>query len=369
MIKKFFLILTSVFLFLPYSYSQIEFDVYLEDAVITGITEEEDYLWVSTYGQGIFSYAKKDHKWNNFSTKNRNLKNDLFYAIAVSKNYVWAASNEGLFTYDKRKKRWTEKKFSLGGQFGNWIRSLLYDPKEDVLWIGRFRNLTRLDVAKQKYTDYDLTQNSDPKTNTFISIKMDGDSIIWFGTEAGVHIYRKKKRIGQDTWTFLNNKKGFKQEGDAVSVRDFIFEPGRVWFATDEFVTTKQPEFNVGGLYYYNRNFIWDKYSTANGLPGNGIYCLERTGNYIWAGVYSFGKKDKEEYPKGLVMIDRLSGKVTPIDLNVLQTKSSAIKTLYFDGKDLWIGTDKGLWRLKIFNSLAQWNLKKNTKKGSTSKW
>jgi ligand-binding sensor domain-containing protein len=368
MIKNFFLILTFLFFFSINNFTQIDFEVYLEDAPVTSITEEEGYLWVATYGQGIFTYSKKDRKWSNFSTKNRNLNNDLFHSVAVNKNYVWAAANEGLFIYDKKKKKWTVKKFALGGQFGNWIRSLCYDPDENILWIGRFRNLTKLDVAKQKYTDYNLTQKNDPKSNTFISIKMDGDSLIWFGTESGVHIYRKKKKVGQDTWQFLNNKKGFKEEGDAVSVRDFLFEPERVWFGTDEFITPKQPQFNIGGLYYYNRNFIWNKYSRENGFPANGVYCLERTGNYIWVGIYSFDKKDKEEYPKGLVMIDRISGKVSQVDLNLLETKTSAIKDLYFDGKDLWIGTNKGLWRLKISNPMAEWTLKKNIKKGTTKR-
>jgi ligand-binding sensor domain-containing protein len=366
---KIFLIL--IFLFFPLfgAYPQMDFDIYLDDASIKAITEEEDFLWVATYGQGIFRYSKKEHKWFNFSTKNKNLENDIFHAIAVNKNFIWAAANEGLFIYDRKKNKWSIKKFALGGQFGNWIRSLYYDSAEDILWIGRFRNLTQLDVSKQKYKDFDLTQDNDPKSNTFKTIKMDGDSIMWFGTESGVHIYRKKKRIGQDTWQFLNNKKGFKQEGDAVSISDFAFESGRVWFATDEFVTTEQPQFNPGGLYNYNRNFIWNKYSRGNGLSANGIYCLERTGNYIWAGIYSFDKREKEEYPKGLVMIDRITGKVTPIDLDQLQTKSSAITTLYFDGKDLWIGTNKGLWRLKISNPMAEWTLKKNNEKRGATKW
>jgi len=370
MTKKILLLLIFLFFFFPFTLPQVDFEVYLEDASITAITEEADYLWVATYGQGIFRYSKKDSKWFNFSTKNKNLENDIFHSIAANKNFVWAAANEGLFIYDKKKNKWTIKKFSLGGQFGNWIRSLCYDPSDDILWIGRFRNLTQLDVAKQKYKDFDLTQGNDPKSNTFKSIKIDGDSIIWFGTESGVHIYRKKKKIGQDTWQFINNKKGFKQEGDAVSVTGFVFENEKVWFGTDEFVTSRQPQFNVGGLYNYNRKFIWDKYSKENGLPANGIYCLERTGNYIWAGVYSFDKKEKEEYPKGLILIDRLKGRISPIDLDQLQTKSSNIKTLYFDRKHLWIGTDRGLWKLNISNPMAEWTLKKTNKKtGTTTKW
>jgi len=365
--KKFLVLIFLIFISLQ-AFPQVDYNIFLEDASITSIAEEKDFLWVATYGQGIFRLSKKDGKWFNFSTKNRNLDNDLFHTIAVSKDYVWAGANEGLFIYNKKRNRWTIKKFSLGGEFGNWIRSLCYDQSRNILWIGRFRNLTQLNVSRQKYKDFDLTQNNDPKTNTFKSIKLDGDSLIWFGTESGVHIYRKNKKIGEEAWQFINNKKGFKQEGDAVSISDFAFEGDNVWFGTDEFITPKQPQFNIGGLYRYNRKFIWDKLSRGNGLPANGIYCIERTGNYIWAGVYSFEKKEKEEYGKGLVLIDRITGKVIPIDLNLLETKSSTINTLYFDEKDLWIGTDRGLWKLNIANPLAAWTLKKEVKKSGTTK-
>lgn len=365
MIRIIFLILIFV---IPVN-SQIKPDIFLEGANIRAITEEDDFIWVATYGQGIFSYSKKDGKWFNFSTKNKNLDNDLFHAVAASKDYVWGAANEGLYIYDKKRNRWSTKKFALGGEFGNWIRSLYFDKKENILWIGRFRNLTQLDVAKQKYTDFDLTQASDPKSNTFKSIGADGDSLIWFGTESGVHIYRKKKRADEETWQFINNKRGFKQEGNAVSISDFVFEKDYVWFGTDEFITVQQPQFNLGGIFRYNRKFIWDKFSRETGLPGSGVYCLARTGNTIWAGLYSFEKRAKEEYGKGLVMIDRTTGRVNPVDLNMLGTSSSTITKLYFDGTHLWIGTDSGLWRLTIANPLAVWGgQKENLKKGTSKK-
>jgi ligand-binding sensor domain-containing protein len=376
MIKYFLMVLTFCFYFTPVIRPQIIVNSFLEGASITKITEEdtsylkkgEEYIWVATYGQGIYRFSKKDGKWINFSTASKNLQNDIFHCLAVSKDYVWAGASEGLYIYDKKKNRWSMKKFSLGGEFGNWIRALYYDKDKNILWIGRFRNLTQLEVAKQTYRDFDLTQGNDPKTNTIKTIRLDGDSLVWFGTESGAHLYRKKKKIAQNTWEFINNKKGFKQEGNAVSITDFLFEGENVWFGTDEFVTPRQPEFNVGGLYRYNRKIKWDKIDKSNGLPGNGIYCLEKTGNVIWAGVYSFDKNEKAEYGKGLIMIDRFTGKVTPVDLNLLRVNTSTITTLYFDGKDLWIGTDKGLYRLKIANPLALWTLKKPQTKKATNK-
>ncbi len=369
MCVKFQIILFLLFCSLSI-FPQVESQLYLENAVIESIKGDSNFIWVATYGQGIFRYSKKEDKWFNYSTKKENLENDLFYNLAVSKDYVWAGSGDGLFIFDKKKEQWRKRKFAQGGEMGNWIRSLCFDPSQNVLWIGRFKNLTRLEVAKQKFSDYDLTTNNDSKTNIIISIKLDGDSLLWVGSESGVHIYNKNEDIDdKKSWDFLTNKKGgFAEDGDAVSVHDMLFDDKYIWFATDEFVTHLQPKFNIGGIYVFNRKFKWDRISEEDGLPGNGIYCLERTGNYIWSGVYSFDRKNKKEYGKGLVYINRFNNKVHAVDLNTLNISTSLILSLYFDGEDLWIGSDKGLVRLKFYNSLASWGGTKVIKQDESTK-
>jgi ligand-binding sensor domain-containing protein len=197
--------------------------------------------------------------------------------------------------------------------------------------------------------------NSDEKTNNFNTIAFDGDSAVWFGVESGVHKFESKKKIEDQTaWNYFKNSgRNFNQEGSSVSVSDFIFANKEVWFGTDEFVTNEQPEYNPGGIYIWDRKLNWERISKTNGLGGNGVYCLARTGNFIWAGVYEFKKNDKEEYGKGLYLINRISKKVTPIDLTELKLTTSNIIALYFDGINLWIGTSEGLVRLTVGNELA----------------
>ena len=336
---------------------QIDSEIFLKGASVTGIAEEEGYLWVATYGQGIYRYSYADEKWINFSTKSGNLDNDLFYTIEVSNNYVWAGTSEGLFIYTKKSNRWSKRKFAQGGQFGNWVRSLRYDAAENVLWIGRFRNITRLDIRRRKYNDINRIQGADEKSNNIKSIELDGDSLIWFGTESGVHVYNKKKKYTDNSaWRYITNKnKGFREEGEAVSVSDILFEGKKIWFGTDEFVTTDQPEFNVGGIYIFDREIFWERISKGDGLAANGIYSLSRTGNYIWAGVYEFDKTEKIEYGKGLFLINRVTGKVFNVDLNQIEIESATILAFFFDGNYMWIGTGEGLVRVKIENRLAEW--------------
>lgn len=59
------------------------------------------------------------------------------------------------------------------------------------------------------------------------------------------------------------------------------------------------------------------------------------------------------------MLIDRNTLKVTPVDLNEIDISSSKITCLYFDGSNMWIGTDNGLSKVVIENPLARWTLKK----------
>jgi len=337
--------------------AQKQAEVFLRGAAVTDIVEEEGFIWVATYGQGIYQYSIAEGKWSNYSTKSGNLSDDLFYAIEVSKNFVWAASVEGLFTFTKKSGRWDKRKFAQGGEFGNWIRSLKFDEEQNVLWIGRFRNVTRFDLKTRKYVDINRMQGTDQKSNTIKTISFDGDSLIWFGTESGVHIYDKKKKYtNPSAWRYFSNKnKAFRDEGKAVSVSSILFTGTSVWFGTDEFVTVDQPDFNVGGVYIFDRRFFWERIYKGDGLGGNGIYSMCRVGNYIWVGVYEFDKQNKIEYGKGLYIINRINHRVSEINLNELDIESSTILSFHFDGAYLWIGTGEGLVRLKIENSLAEW--------------
>jgi ligand-binding sensor domain-containing protein len=352
-----FLISFALLFLSQISSAQIQSEVFLRGAAITDIVEEDGFLWVATYGQGIYRYSKSDGKWTNYSTKSGNLSDDLFYAVEVSDNFVWAASVEGLFTFTKKAGRWDKRKFAQGGEFGNWIRSLKFDEEENVLWIGRFRNITRFDLKRRKYEDINRVQGTDQKSNTIKTIEFDGDSLIWFGTESGVHIYDKRKKYtNQSAWRYLSNKnKGFKEEGKAVSVSSIVFAGKNIWFGTDEFITTVDPDFNLGGVYAFDRRFYWERFYKKDGLGGNGIYALCRVGNYIWVGVYEFDKQNKIEYGKGLYLINRITRHVTEVNLNQLDIESSTILSFHFDGTYLWIGTGEGLVRLKIENELAEW--------------
>jgi ligand-binding sensor domain-containing protein len=335
-------------------YSQnYSLESFLKGTEVYDISGDSKEIWVATNGNGVFSYNLKNNRWSNFSTNNNKLKIDFFYAIDVSDKFVWAGSTDGLFILDKRRGRWSKRKFGKGGQLSNWIRSVKYDKKNNVTWIGRFKYLSKHDVKRRRFTDYDLTANNDEKTNTIKAIQIDGDSLVWFGTENGLHKYDKSSDINNEkATTFYDNSRNFFQgDGDEVSIASILLEQGNVWIGLDEFRTKENPDYNLGGLYKFDRKNNWIKFDTRKGLAGNGVFDIELTGNFLWVAQYQFIANTKEIYGRGLAIINRHTNEVTQVDIDGLPDK---ILSLYFDSENLWIGTDDGIFKLELTNSFIQ---------------
>lgn len=323
-------------------------EVFLEGKKITSIKNDGVDIWVATEGNGIYKYIKWKNKWINFSSDNNTLKQNFFYCIEVGPRYIWAGSADGLYTYDKKRNKWTKKRFTLGGQFGNWIRSLKFDKSDNKLWIGRFKYLSQFDLITKKYSDFDLTVKNDEKTNSVLDINIDGDSVIWIGVEAGLHKYDKNS--SDFSTKFYNSKNNnFLNEGDQVSVSNILFEQKNIWFGTDEFVTKQNPEFNLGGLFRFDRKINWIRFGEYAKLEGSGIFALELTGNYIWSSVYKFEPKSKTIIGKGLNLINRKTLEIRKVENNLIP---DTIYSLHFDGENLWLGTKDGLRKIKLTNGL-----------------
>lgn len=322
---------------------------HLRGITVYDVTGDDDYIWAATNGNGIYQYDKKKNKWSNYSTDDGSLSLNFFYTIDATDRFVFAGSTDGLFIFDKSRNRWTKRKFSKGGQLGNWIRSVKYDPYEDVVWIGRFMYLTKYDIRARRFSDYDLTVGKDEKTNTIKTIAIDGDSLVWFGTENGLHKYDKSRDIDDEgTIMFYDNRLNyFRGEGETVSISALLLEQNVVWIGLDEFITVANPEFNIGGIYRFDRRNEWLRFDNNQGLRANGVADLELAGNYIWVALYQFGANTKEVYGRGVALINRNTLEVTTLINDELP---ETVFSFYFDGSKMWMGADDGLYEVDLSN-------------------
>ena len=353
--KNFFLYTAFAILLSFSTHAQGWYETALPDAQIMNMCIYKSQLWAASYGKGIFCYDFASKTWKEYSTKLATAEDDFYYCIAVSDNYIWAGTSEGLYIYDRKTALWKKRKFSAGGEYGNWIRALHYDSETNMLWIGRFQFLTKLDVAKQKYEDINLTMGKDDRSNNIRVIHADGTKLIWIGTESGVFRYDKSKSFSDinSYEYFTNSENTFKADGDFISISEIFTDKYSVWFGTDEFVTQEKPNFNLGGLFRFNRKAEWQKYNRLSGLLGNGIKSIAKGAARLWVGTYSFDRETKTEIGQGLSVLNLSTGKVQNIRMEEINGKSNLIYSLLFEGDELWIGTEKGLYKIILSNPFA----------------
>lgn len=338
----------------PTFYSQENVESFLEGREVLDIAGDGENIWFATNGSGIFKYSLAKKEFTNYNSENSDLQNDFIYCIAANEQFVWAGSIDGFFIYEKRRNRWFKRKFSKGGQLSNWIRSIEYDSQEDEVWIGRFLYLTKYDIRSRRFTDFDLTINKDEKTNTIKTIAVDGDSLVWFGTEGGLHKYNKHLEMQEPGALkyYDNSMNYFNGDGSKISVADILFDRSYVWIGLDKFISPENPEYNIGGLYRYDRRNEWIRFDNTKGLKADGIYAIEITGNYIWTAVYDFSINTKDAYGRGVDLINRFTGKVKTIESDVIPDK---VLSMYFDGENMWLGSNSGVVKLNLINQLALW--------------
>lgn len=357
----------SFFIFFNSAFSQSStaaenFEILFRGSNIVQVVADEGDIWIATFGNGVYRYDSKKNEWIFYSTRNNNIQDDLIYCIEKSPRFIFAGTADGILLFDKRRNFWIKRKFTLGGIYGNWIRTIKYDPFENAVWIGRFENLTKYYIDKNKFIDYNLTVLDDRRTNNFKSIALDGDRFIWFGTEAGVHLYDRTKNIEDpssrrfyDSRTFAFNK-----EGDVASINDILVEPDYVWFGLDEFVPEDKPEFNIGGIYRFNRRALWDRIDKNNYLPYNGIASIVSIGNKIFAALFEFSRSANKQFGRGLAIIDKNDFKTEYFTKDNFRLNFQKINSLCFDGINLWLATDNGAIKFKIVNELARFGYDKN---------
>jgi len=357
---KVYYLLLFCFLFNYNVFAQLPINIkkYLNGAVVNSIAKNNTDVWFSTEGNGIFRYSLANDEWDHYSTSEGNLAYDFFFCIEATDDFVFAGSSDGLFIYDVKRDQWTRRKFGLGGQLSNWIRDITYDKYNDVVWIGRFMYLTKYEINTRRFTDYDLTTENVAKTNSIKAISVEDRNTVWFGTEAGLFKYNKNMDLNSEgALQFFDNRLNyFNGRGEEVAISKILTERDYIWIGLDEFITPDRPNFNLGGLFRYNQKNQWLRFDTENGLRGNGIAALERVGNFIWVALYQFSKETKEQFGRGVAIINRIDNKITTITEEYLP---AGVTGLCFDGNYMWAGTKDGVYRIKITNELTDWRLKR----------
>ena len=352
---------------------------------ISSISEDKaGNIWIGTLGKGVNIFNKKrgvfyhlynDHNQTDVLTSNIVPRGQTAFALDDN-GYMWLNTDNGL-------NKINPENFSVEHYFGDYTGEILFDSKEQVLWIAS--NVLKKFNPRTKEIDYFQIYSGgihqDVRVN---SLLLDNEGMIWLGTNAGLFVFNKANN------RFYSLDEYF-EETDATIKRDFSWSlqpvetiyrdyQGYFWIAIDKCIIkldkhkgtfqvfthevdnpSSLQNAKVSGIYGNNSRVLWVVYASlgvsrmnislrafkhfrsipgnSNSLSANAIRSVYQDNKKnLWVGNYSDGLNKMVMSDPGKV----LHYKCDPLIPNTIN--SNYVTSIFVDSKErLWVGTfDKG---------------------------
>ena len=278
-------------------------------SAVTEISEDGDYIWVATEGNGVKRYHLASGTWTSFDEKTGLLLDYISErGLAVDEKYVWVGTPRGLNRYDKQTESWTYFT-KMDALRGREIKALTVD--ERYVWCGTDKGLSRYDK--------------------------------WYGTWEN---FRKKggdrdrRRRGPVLWSSEEQEELADNNVSAIAV-----DKQYVWVGTRN-----------GANRYDKIADRWDKYTPENGLPHPDITSVAIAGSNVWMGTNAgIGK-----YPRTADDPNAWISYTSGTEIQAMAVSKEFAQTLISDEvwcmsaskKAVWVGTRRGVSRYDISKDL-----------------
>ena len=248
---------------------------------------------------------------------------DAISSISEDKfGFIWFGSSNGVYRYNSVE---TVKYINVPGNKksmpGNNVKSLFLDLKKN-LWIGTNKGIALFDSDKENFKRYSFHDiNGNPKAINVLQIIQTTDSCYWMIDDYGLASIDFEKSLV----TYLPLPEN--QAKDVIRMAVKSENNNRIWLGGIN-----------GGIYYcdppYQKISFFVRERTQN------VFAILPDGDNIWAGYY-WGGVDKFDR-QGILTehyADDLKGR------NWIP--SSNVRTIFRNKDEIWIGTFKGLVRIK----------------------
>lgn len=272
--------------------------------------DPEGNKWVATYGGGLSKFNGK--RWTTFTPYGSG-------SATFGPSWVKYTPEEGL------------------GDL--WVYDMVFGPQGDM-WVATWKGVSHFDG--KRFTTYSEEEGLADKW--VYSIALEGNKILWFGTEGGV------TRYDGTSWKSYTHKNGLGADPTRLETTN-LFRPNTPHHAkSKKKVGEPNPNYVLAitidqnqhkwfgtwgaGLTRFDGS-TWTTYTRNEGLGGNFIHALsmDYEGN-LWAGTDGGVSWFDGKQWHTLTTQDGL------LDNNVF--------SLAFNKEEKWIGTWKGLNRLRM---------------------
>jgi len=227
---------------------------------VYGAQDTAQYVWFATDG-GIFRYNKFDGTWWIYSpTRTRGSTDTLVagnvQAIAGDEDFIYFGTVAGISRYDRLTGNWISYTVADGLIDPN-VHALLLDGPD--LWIGTQNGVSQYDTVSDTWNDH--TKKNGLPSDIVLSLAL-GNGRIWAGTRGGAAFLEK----GESKWQQITKDDGLpNNQVWCVAVDDPY-----IWFGT-----------NDGAARYSPKDNLWMIYRTDDGLMSNVVLSIGFEDKYI----------------------------------------------------------------------------------------
>lgn len=319
-------------IFIHFSKKSTKTNSMIEKPVNNIIYDNEGVLWISTVGQGLFSYDEKNdilvhHVIDDVISENCNVQN-----LSIdTRGYIWFnIESIGLFYTKDRLSTYSEFKHEELNDFftKGVIHSMLFDTSNRLYMVSDQDGFIELNVITHQVRKL-LDSNIDGVKIYMRKLAQKETDEFWVGTELGLFIVD----INTLKYSHLTH-----ELGDPYSLSDnaihslYKDREGSMWVGS-----------YFGGVDYYSSQLtVFEKYYP---IPGQDGLSGERVGSF-------FETKNKDiligTEDGGLNKFSYITKQITPLLKNKIHHN---IHGILDDGKYLWVGTfSKGFYKINSTN-------------------
>ncbi len=337
-------------------------------------------LWVITTDNNVWILNNVDGKWENFKRKFPNcdmlLDPSLVYGDGTNK--VWVGSrSEGIMCIDLKENKCERSSLTYhpNALTKNFILSI-YNSNDFTTWIG----ISGGGVAKYSHnqTDIKLWRNEssigkEPPDNMILSLYTDNDEDIYQGTLSGGLLHTN---IKNNTYQYYKLPKTINRNTDANNIYTIVKgNNDDLWLAT------------WGGLCVFNKKIkTMNIYNDSDGKTTE-LYTLLRINNSdtlivggLKCGLKFFNIKTKKWLPviindPSVDLSDLRPRYISQLNANEILISSESQNLMrynfktgeiikfqkllaitgtsrhhYIDGNDVWVGTEKGIYKVNLLS-------------------
>lgn len=274
---------------------------------VKGIYAENSTIWVATSG-GVIRYDTDSDKYRLFDAQSGLLSNGVFFVGRIAGRITAGTYGGGMSIYDEKADKW--ETLNIPDGLGDAFVYDVLQAKNGDIWIATWSGANRVRGGalkdRSKWDLFTVENTSKGVPNDWVYGLAEGkNGDIWLATEGGL------ARFAGGKWDNWNHQKGLGAAYELVKKDiEFKSDPGK---ASVHHAKQKQ-EMGLSDVdQAYNPNYIvslevddagvvwagtwggglarfdgktWKNYTTADGLPGNHVFMLQRDSkNQLWVGT------------------------------------------------------------------------------------